>query len=491
MSYSMKDIQAKFASMKVSPEKVRATQLEVFKPYFQKFMEAPKFKARAITMHDIDEFGNRLQRQAELSTVCNENISFSSQIGGSQTSVGLDYVTASEIENVLPLATVSQTGTDATMMDKFGVVRYEKIVAKTSKGNVTEEMLLQGAGKAPEVYPQGFASEMVFGEVIATADGSEVNFSGSLGTGDPIRPYYVTITLPGGSVITDDGNGHLIGDAGFGTVNYGSGAFVLNCASAPDAGDIKANFALNMELGEVPKIGIEFEGKLVKAHVYGLQSDTSILTNYLMKKMFNYDVQARSVEIVQRQILNEMVTDLIKKIEAAAEGYSLDITQFDLTRPQYISQQAHNETLDLVFKQVAKKMAKNSNWGVLSVAFAGVDATTVMATLSKFKVVGKIAATATLYGVYDDQTLVINTPQLAPSKVLFLGKDDSSAFLAAACQMVCMPLVTAEDIPASYNLTQRLTGCFTLAAIDVLNPQMIQQFAMVNTPYPVMPPSTP
>lgn len=459
---------------------------QVFKPEFKRFAESDRFRLNKPTAEELVTFGEKLERQAMLNTACNEAVSFSNQMGGTQTVIGLDYVTTAEIKNIFPLIAADQVGDAATMNDKIGIVRYEKVVASTTRGNVTEGQVLSGAGVGPEVYPAGFAGEKQIGEDFCEIK-TGLTYSGKLDFA-PIRPGYVNITLPGGVTVTDDQNGHLISNVCGGTINYASGEWTLTFAAQPAvAGKALVTYDTNFELGTVPTISLLFDAKVVRAQVYGLQSDTSIFTQYLMQKTFNYDTQKRTSELVQQMILNEQVSDLLAKIKVAALENSADVTQFDLTRPHGVSQQSHIETVDLMFKQISKKMAKRSGEGELTVALCDPDATTIISSMHKFKKVGKTSAYATFYGVYADEILVFNCPQLADSgKVYFLHKGESK-FLAAAVNMTAMPLVTYEDIPVTYNLSQRRQGVFTLAAIDVLNPQMIQVGGFVNSPFPLNP----
>lgn len=488
MTQTLNEIRDQLSSIHPSEEQELKTYAKVFKPEYQRFLESDRFKVKKAQSHDYLTFGRKLARQASIHSMANEAVSFSTQMPGTQTVVGLDYVTTNEIQNILPLICADQVGGAETMNDKLGIVRYENITAVDTRGNVTAGDLLQGAGKAPKVYPAGYAGEMQYGEEIDEIATGETDLGGTFEF-KPIRAGYVKIVVPGAGVFTDDNNGHLVGDGGYGTVNYTTGVWAVKLANAPVAADngkkVLGNYAVNYELGTLPSISLTFDAKVVQAQVYGLQSDTSILTQYLMQKTFNYNTQKRANELVTQVLLNEMVTDLIRKVEVACVENSIDLTQFSLTKPDNITQQAHNETIDLVFNQIAQKLAKRSSQGDLSVALAGPDAVTIYKSLHKFVPVGKISAYATLVGVYDNTTLVFNCPQLSdPGKVYFLNKGDSQ-FLAAAVNMVAMPLVSADDIPVTYNLTQRRTGVFTLAAIDVLVPGLIQQLKLANTPYPV------
>lgn len=81
-------------------------------------------------------------------------------------------------------------------------------------------------------------------EDVGTGDGSEANFTGSLGF-TPVFPLSVAITA-GIQTVTDDGNGNLVGDVDLGgvnTIDYLSGVYDVTFALAPLSGEaIEANY---------------------------------------------------------------------------------------------------------------------------------------------------------------------------------------------------------------------------------------------------------
>ena len=203
----------------------------------------------------------------------------------------------------------------------------------------------------------------------------------------------------------------------------------------------------------------------------------------MMGKRFNFDLQERAVQILQEQILNEITTELIAKIVAACVENKIDETQFDMKVPTGVSQQAHFNSVDYTFGVVAQKMAKRSGKGTLTVALAGPAACAFLTQNAKFKRLGEATAFATVYGVYDNTTIVIRCPQLVnlggDNSIYFIYKGDA-AYDAACVYAPYMPLVGVQDLPVPTSLLNRRSAVASMAAVDVLVPGYMQKFTLVN-----------
>ena len=103
-------------------------------------------------------------------------------------------------------------------------------VLKADNGVYPAGMIL-----ARDADGKGVPWGVVEDEAIGTGDGSEKSFSGALAEA-PVRPGSVVVT-DGVETFSDDGFGHLTGDAGgAGTVNYGTGAIAVTFDAAPGDG---------------------------------------------------------------------------------------------------------------------------------------------------------------------------------------------------------------------------------------------------------------
>ena len=482
--------------------------IKLFPEQYDRFAESDRAKIKGLNENDLYTLGRTFEQQI-MTKQMNEEVTFA-QLGATPT-LAFDFITAMFGKSVIPYIASEQ------VIDEVqGLVYFENIIAQgvkrrvvtpngdatvevkdeyTGRGNIEVGDVLAKAAGTPKKYPQGFADEMVYGEGLdatGKVDGAEKHFEGAL-LNAPIRRNYVkiiaTIENAAGNeqVVTgfDDGKGNIIGGGIVGTIEYETGAFVLDYSYAPKAGThIIANYATNFELGPLPSITTELDSKFVRANVYGLQTDTSVISSFMMGKRFNFDMQQRAVQILQENILNEITTELLAKIAMAyAEAGETD-TIFNMNLPAGVSQQAHFNSVDYTFGIVAQKMARRSGKGTLSVALAGPDACAFLGQNAKFKKIGEATAWATVYGVYDNATIVIRCPQLEQfdsvngSKSIYFLYKGTTPFDACAVYAPYMPLVGVEDLPVPDALLNRRSAVASMAAVDVVVPGYIQKFVL-------------
>lgn len=511
MSIDRKQAKAIFEAWNPTAEQKLKKYLQLFPEQYDKFADSERAKVRGLNENDLYTLGRTFEQQIMSSKKMNEEATFA-QLGATPT-LAFDFITAMFGKSVIPYIASEQ------VIDEVqGLVYFENIIAQgvkrrvvTPKGDATVEVMddytgrgnvevgdvLGRAAGTPNKYPQGYAGEMVYGEKLvdsAKCDGAEKHFEGALENA-PIRRNYVKIiaTVINGAdneqTVTgiDDGKGNIIGGGVVGTIDYETGEFVLDYSYAPKAGStIVGNYATNFELGQLPAITTELDSKFVRANVYGLQTDTSIISSYMMGKRFNFDMQQRAVQLLQEHILNEITTELLAKIAMAyAEAGETD-TVFNMALPAGVSQQAHFNSVDYTFGIVAQKMARRSGKGTLSVALAGPDACAFLGQNAKFKKIGEATAWATVYGVYDNATIVIRCPQLEQfdsvngSKSIYFLYKGNNPFDAAAVYAPYMPLVGVEDLPVQTALLNRRSAVASMAAIDVVVPGYIQKFVLTE-----------
>ena len=472
--------------------------IKLFPEQYERFAESDRAKIKGLNENDLYTLGRTFEQQI-MTKQMNEEMTFA-QLGATPT-LAFDFITAMFGKSVIPYIASEQ------VIDEVqGLVYFENIIAQgvkrrvvncadgekvevqdeyTGRGNVEVGDILGRAAGAPTKYPQGYAGEMVYGEQLdatGVVDGSATEFELTL-TAAPIRRNYVkviaTVDNAAGNEQTvigiDDGKGNIIGGGIVGTVDYETGALKLTYTNAPKAGS-----------HILPSITTELDSKFVRANVYGLQTDTSIISSFMMGKRFNFDMQQRAVQLLQEHILNEITTELLAKIVTAyAEAGEVD-TIFNMELPAGVSQQAHFNSVDYTFGIVAQKMAARSGKGTLSVALAGPEACAFLGQNAKFKKIGEATAWATVYGVYDNATIVIRCPQLAQfdavngTKSIYFLYKGTTPFDACAVYAPYMPLVGVEDLPVPTALLNRRSAVASMAAVDVVVPGYIQKFVLTN-----------
>lgn len=454
---------------------------EVFKDQFEMFKDSNRAKIKGLSERDFFMLGETLSKQ--VLTNLQEGNTFANL--GTLPTISLDVVTA-----VFGNSTIPYFASEQVIEDVQGMVYFEDVYATSARGNVSANQSLAKAAGVPDVYAKGFAGEMVYGEElgVTTSDGKTYEVSLNYA---PIRPQYVTIYLNDTTTLTatDDGKGNLIGNGIYGTIDYPSGnATVVLGSEASGAGvTITSDYATNFELGTLPSINTKLTNKLIKASTYALQTDTSVINAYMMQKRFGMDMKKRAVNLLQENILNEVTNDIFQKIIAASPTSAAGYTQFNMTVPTGVSQQAHYNSSTYTFEVISNKMTKVSGKGRLSAIIASPNVCAFLATLNNFKVIGEVNAFASVYGVLNGQTVVIRAQQLGTSAATqnqaFIVYKGDTAYDAAAVYAPYMPLVSTEDIPVSTNLLERRSAVATMAATDVVVPAYLQRFGIANSPY--------
>ena len=148
------------------------------------------------------------------------------------------------VRAIFPELVANQLVSVQPMLGPVSQVFYLDFTYGSTKGNVSRgQKVFDSIGLGPN-NPY-YSSPLVEGEVVGTGTGSQTAFSPNLSY-TPIRAGSVVIT-DGVSVITDDGNGNLVGD-GTGTIDYTSGAISVTFAAAPaNAIVVSANYEYDME----------------------------------------------------------------------------------------------------------------------------------------------------------------------------------------------------------------------------------------------------
>lgn len=452
---------------------------ELFAPQMEALSKSPRAKIKGINDEDRLALGE-----------CLTNYMLESN---NQSNMGLDPVLAISVitsvfgNSVMPLFTSEQP-----LQDKQGAIYFENIVAKSTRGNVTAGQILAGGARAKEVYPVGYASDGVYNISLGTGNASDKTFTLNFNVKN-IRPNYVTIELQkeGGTIIiTDDGKGHLIGEDAYGTVNYTAGTGSLTLGTAPAAtahliGHVATDF--ETDGSAIAKLNIEYDSRIVKAHTFALQADTSILASFISKKRLGIDANKRAVEVLQQQILREITNDAIKKIGNALDADPLKVTQFDLAHPQAISVQAHLNSYNLTHSKVQSKMATASGKGNFGAMIADTEFCEFLTGLNEFKQEGTITDDPTYFGTLGGRygnVKVVRAPQMAKTdKAAAYCVYQNSKVDTAAVFAPFMPVMVTNDIPVSDNLLQRRSLIASMATTEVVVDRYLQKVKLTGDPY--------
>jgi hypothetical protein len=158
---------------------------------------------------------------------------------------------------------------------------FKNVVAQTTRGNVTADDTLTSPTAAGDVIPRGYASGYITGEVMDTTSYGTLSYSATLAA-LPVRPYTVTIDATvGGTALqaTDDGSGFLKGYDIQGTIDYTTGAVVVEFTDDPgDGNSVTCSYHQDFEAADdIPKIISKLTTRGVFAHVYALKDTIGLV----------------------------------------------------------------------------------------------------------------------------------------------------------------------------------------------------------------------
>ena len=174
--------------------------------------------------------------------------------------------------------------------EENGTVYFKNIVAQTTRGNVTANDVLSSPDSAADTVPRGYASGYVVNESLDTTSYGSLSYSATLAA-LPVRPYTVTIDCTVGATAlqaTDDGSGYLRGYDIQGTIDYTTGAVVIEFSDDPGDGSvIYCSYHQDLEAADdIAKIVSRLTTKGVFAHVYALKDTIGLESSYALRRRF-------------------------------------------------------------------------------------------------------------------------------------------------------------------------------------------------------------
>jgi len=146
-----------------------------YRNYFDVFesKSAISKAGRKVTEWDLAVLGSQLSQFETWKSFKESNASADDL--GVLPKIALDVITAANASSVIPLFASVQP-----INERKGLVWFKNVVAKTTRGNIKAGETLLSATSGRVGLPDGFAGEMVEGDVIAKGDGSAQDFTGVL-----------------------------------------------------------------------------------------------------------------------------------------------------------------------------------------------------------------------------------------------------------------------------------------------------------------------
>ncbi len=192
---------------------------------------------------------------------------------------------------------------------------------------------------------QSYSSEEIDEEKLDTGDGSTT----TLGTGSlsftPVKPgtFVLTTEISAAAVeITDDGNGALIGDVGGGTntIDYVTGAVVVDWTAAPDSGAaINAAYNYDFEASDtLPDVDMQLTSSPVTAKTRKLRTRWSLEAAQDLRNLHGLEAEVEQVAAVSNELKFEIDREIINDMNRIATN---SVTAFSKTPATGISFTEH------------------------------------------------------------------------------------------------------------------------------------------------------
>lgn len=437
---------------------------ETYRKQMDLFEKSPVAKIRGgLTPYDVYALGKMLESYELYQAICEEEGSLNQL--GKIPDIAFDVITVAYGTSIVPIVASIQP-----IEEERGSVYFKNIKANTTKGNMTSGDVM-AAGNAALKSPSAYSSNFVDAATGATSVNSTTHYSFTLAE-YPVRRQTFKLALATTGVNGfDDGTGTIYGVGMSGTINYESGAVVVDLVANPGSGKALAcTYQVNVEGQEdIASIQTFFDNKPIHARVYALKGSIGLLQSYGVRKRFGTVAEDELAADLVSEINAEIGADLIKKLKAGAVG----ATHWNATPPSgnYSYFDHKQEFLDKI-AQAEATMVGNAGRGTISSIIAG---TSICALLENFPGFQKISDGSTLgahvFGTLNGKTIirVVEGAVLNANAAIPVWRG-TSPFEAAAVYAPFMPLVVTSTLQNGVNPLSQQKAAAVWAGVDVVVP---------------------
>jgi len=431
-------------------------------------------KVRSITAHDAYSLGKMLESFEIYRDLCEEDGTLSQL--GKIPDVAFDVITVAY--GTSPISAVAAV---QPVPEEKGTVYYKKLIAQTARAGVNIGDEFFNATNATDGVPPGYASERITGEVIEAATTDAVLDYGSTLVALPLRPYTVEVTATtSGAPVTasDNGNGLLVGYDLQGTIDYVSGAIVVQYKENPGAGQtITCDYSQDLEAAaDIPKVIMKLDTKQVNCRVYALKDTIGLEQSYALRRRFGMIAEDEIATDLISSINSELMNTLVGLASANAVG-NYNWSRAPLTGTSFYE---HKQSFKDALAEAESNMLGNAGRGTINCMLAGRNACAIISTLPGWvKISDGTTIGPHIYGTLDG-VVVVRIPSnavLNANEVICIYKG-LSPFEAALVYCPYMPLVVTTALPTGANPLVNQKAAATWAAIETLVPQFMTKITI-------------
>jgi len=291
---------------------------------------------------------------------------------------GFDVISAT-VPNLIAHEIVSVQPMNA----KHGAIFYLQYLYGNNKGTVQQGTALNNpfTGQDGEF---NFSNDRIFGESAGLGDGSKTEFSVALAY-TPLRKGTVAINA-GGILATDNGEGAIEGAGVTGTINYATGALVMQFTTAPAAdAPITVDYRYDMDLTTTgfSQIDLDLASVSLEAFPRKLRARWLLDAGFELQKMKGIDAESELVTAMSNEIKFEIDGELLKELYAKAAHTGFE---WDCQNPKSsLSYQEYKRTIIDMFTEMSNKIFTSTKRVGANFIIAGVNVCNIIETLEEFK----------------------------------------------------------------------------------------------------------
>jgi hypothetical protein len=248
------------------------------------------------------------------------------------------------IRTVFPNLVANNLVSVQPMQGPTGLVFFMRYIFGSNKGRV-----VQGTEAFVNI-DSSYSSENVPDEILGTGDGTEDQYIVTLGY-SPVRPSTVQImTVASGAtlIVTDDGNGNLIGDVnggGVNTINYLTGDIDVTFSNNVDNGEVvKCTYDYNSEGNEnIPEMELQLSSDSVAAEVRKIKTKWSMEAMQRLRAIHGEDGETELTTVLTNEMRAETDRMIIEDLWEMGDTWPIPpvADRFSIVPREGVSTQEH------------------------------------------------------------------------------------------------------------------------------------------------------
>ncbi|AYJ73910.1 hypothetical protein phiLo_58 [Thermus phage phiLo] len=360
------------------------------------------------------------------------------------------------------------------LSEEAGIVYYRKLVATSTRGGVTAGTEIGNPFGIVNANPDYYSEATTYTHSTSSGSGGPGDtFSFTL-PNTPLRKRYVSVMLGASYKAVDDGEGNLLGNGIFGTVDYDTGAVTVTVAVSytPGTDNLTVTYHQNLvESTSVPGFKWELRSKLVQTQFFAIYSQFSSVTEYVIKQRFGRLFAEDLVYDATTQINAAVLSRAVKLLHQASMQWT-PLT-WSQTPPAGVSAAEHRLTFLDMLESAITEIGNRSGAAAKSFIVTGLKGRVIMATLG-LKSQPKSVTGPYLVGHWDGVPVYYAPPTVLPDNVVLVGYRGESWFEAPIVYAPYLPIMTVRG-SASPNPMLQNTVVAHAAGLESVAPEFVQR----------------